>query len=145
VAPNVFVLPLGAWSSSGAREFTVYGSDEHLSTVFATAEEAIGAGAPTGRLRLWCARMDELAIAGHVDLMKVDVEGAELEALRGAMELVLLHRPLLIVEVHTEENGETLQRVLRGWGYDVAVVRHPEYPEGGALWARHYWLAATAR
>jgi len=38
-----------------------------------------------------------------IDVMKIDVEGAEIRALRGARRLLTDHHPLLFVEVHTPE------------------------------------------
>jgi hypothetical protein len=34
----------------------------------------------------------------HVDFIKIDVEGAELEVLKGALELIGRNKPVLIIE-----------------------------------------------
>ena len=50
----------------------------------------------------WC-RLDDAVLAeglSRVDLLKVDVEGAELALLRGAKEVLRRHRPLLLLEVN---------------------------------------------
>lgn len=52
-------------------------------------------------------------------LVKVDVEGAETDVLKGAAELFGRVRPKLICEVHSAENAERVVRWLRDKGYSV--------------------------
>jgi FkbM family methyltransferase len=41
-------------------------------------------------------------VFGHVDMMKIDIEGYEGHALRGAVRLLHQYHPILIVEIHPE-------------------------------------------
>lgn len=138
VAPNVFVVPMGAWDSTGLVQFAVYEQDVHLSAKFYNG--GINSRQPVNTIRLHCTRLDDLAITAEVDFIKVDVEAAELEVLRGAQSLIERHRPTLIVEVHTEENGATLQRMMDAVHYRTTVVRHPYYAPESPLWALHFWM-----
>ena len=52
-----------------------------------------------------------------VDLIKMDVEGAEEPALRGAEQVFKRCRPALIVEILTDHSFRTIQGLLRSWGY----------------------------
>lgn len=54
---------------------------------------------------------------GNVALMKVDVEGAELDVLSGAKETIRSHGPILCIEVHTRENLRDLLHLLSGREY----------------------------
>ncbi len=56
-------------------------------------------------------------------LMKIDVEGAELDVLRGARHAIASHRPALLVEVNDPEGLEALLTELgyRPWRYDPAT------------------------
>jgi FkbM family methyltransferase len=63
--------------------------------------------------------LDELAAAhGLPDLVKIDVEGAELDVLAGA-KAVLAHRPFLLAEAHTPELLESVTALLEDAGYEV--------------------------
>ena len=43
---------------------------------------------------------------GNVKLIKIDVEGAELEVLKGASETIRRYKPYILVEVHTNTSPE---------------------------------------
>jgi FkbM family methyltransferase len=63
--------------------------------------------------------LDEIAGRhGLPDLVKIDVEGAELEVLSGAAD-VLAHRPFLVVEAHTPELLESVTALLEAAKYEV--------------------------
>jgi hypothetical protein len=69
-----------------------------------------------------------------VSFMKIDIEGCEPEALRGARDTILKHRPTIWMEINPlalERQGHTtneLRDVLENQlGYRVAEF----YPEGG--------------
>ncbi len=52
-------------------------------------------------------------------VMKIDVEGHEVQVLRGAGRVLQEHHPELIIEIHSEENGALITEMLRGEGYAV--------------------------
>jgi FkbM family methyltransferase len=62
------------------------------------------------------------------DLVKIDVEGFELEVLEGGHVLFSRHRPVLMLEVHADliaANGGNLSQIaklLDGWGYRASGV-----------------------
>jgi FkbM family methyltransferase len=51
------------------------------------------------------------------DVIKCDVEGAEVEVFRGATKLLEEKHPLILCEMHGEQNRETLLKVFAGFGY----------------------------
>lgn len=118
---NCAVLPLAAWSKSGRvgwrpgeqpvwhRVTPAGGSAEIEAT---TVDELVG-----------------LLALQRVDWIKLDVEGAEVEVLKGAKETLRVFRPSLYIEVH--ETLGTLRGLLAQSGYtllgstfDVAPNRH---------------------
>ena len=62
-----------------------------------------------------------------VDFIKIDVEGAELEVLRGAEQVLRSYQPIVMVEV-TRHHDE-VARLLHEYGYQLSA--HPEILTGG--------------
>jgi FkbM family methyltransferase len=94
-----------------------------------TLSFAPGAGAgvghldPDGSLVVEVTTLDALAERfGEPHLLKVDVEGGELNVLRGGRATLRRARPVLIVEVHGPQIGEQVATMLRELGYDLRPV-----------------------
>ncbi len=88
-----------------------------------------GEGAGTGRLDqrgslvVPVTTLDELARRfGEPQLLKVDVEGGELDVLRGGWATLKRARPVLIIEVHSREIGTQVAAMLRQLDYELAPV-----------------------
>ncbi len=64
---------------------------------------------------------------GHIDILKLDIEGAEMEILSGDVSEWLPHTDLLIVETHGAEITEKLQEVMAGEGWQVLRYRNLFY------------------
>jgi len=59
--------------------------------------------------------LDSLALP-RLDLLKIDVEGMELDVLSGAATLITAQRPIMIVE-QAKSDRHRLASMLDGWGY----------------------------
>jgi FkbM family methyltransferase len=68
-----------------------------------------------------------LASLAHLRLLKIDVEGMELDVLLGGRELILRTRPMLYVENDRKERSEALVGALRTLGYDLYWHTPPLY------------------
>jgi FkbM family methyltransferase len=72
--------------------------------------------------------LDDLAqLLGFPDLVKLDVEGAELDALLGA-KTVLAHHPTVLVEAHSPDLLAAVTELLQVNGYDVQRTAAPVEP-----------------
>jgi FkbM family methyltransferase len=63
-------------------------------------------------------------------MMKIDVEGAEADVLRGASELISKERPRLLIEIHSRSLAQECGGILRGWDYEVQVLETKRPPDG---------------
>lgn len=98
---SVHVEPLALWSESGRLELTGGGSGAYTTP-------SAGGDCP-------CVSVDDF-FAGKTppDILKLDVEGAELEVLRGAEKLVSAHPPLMLISIYHS-------RPARDW---IRIPRH---------------------
>lgn len=93
-------------------------------------------GASHGTVDVEATTVDHVLMpAEEVDLMKIDVEGAELRVLRGAVRTLEAMKPKIIVEVHPfrlfDQGGsiEELIEILTERGYALYEVASPESSE----------------
>ena len=69
--------------------------------------------------------LDELAETGAIlppDLVKMDIDGAEYEALLGMSAVISKRHPAFVIEVHTRELEDLCATFLRSRSYSVRVV-----------------------
>jgi FkbM family methyltransferase len=71
----------------------------------------------------------------HVDWIKLDIEGAEVEALEGATRTLQTFRPRLFIEIH--ETMDTVTNMLRETGYKIDCEQFDLPPH------HHGWILAT--
>ncbi len=63
----------------------------------------------------------------NVSLIKIDIEGYELEALKGALETVKRDRPVLIIEVFKDARFDEKMDFIKGLGYVVSHTSANDY------------------
>ena len=89
--------------------------------------------ADDGSIDVQTASLDALLASGDVpspDVVKIDVEGAEVDVLAGACQLLGDTRPALILATHGADRHAACLTVLAGHGYRVQVIR--ETPLAGS-------------
>ena len=89
----------------------------------------LGRGGDAAELR----SIDEFGFE-DVSLVKIDVEGYEMEVLRGAVETISRSRPVLIIEIHGAEGSgdrrahhDAVQDYVRTLGYRSELIRNADY------------------
>ncbi|WP_051685584.1 FkbM family methyltransferase [Clostridium sp. KNHs205] len=111
---EVEILPYGVWSSDGELFF-----------------KAVGAGTSRidveGNEKIEVRRIDSLLIDQPISFIKMDIEGAEQEALKGAEQVIKKYKPKLAISVyHKPEDFLTIPKIIHDYV--------PEYK----LYLRHY-------
>ncbi|MGH2770168.1 MAG: FkbM family methyltransferase [Actinomycetota bacterium] len=79
------------------------------------------------------------------DLIKIDIEGGELDALRGARRILAEGRPALIVETHSRSLEGGCRALLESYGYLVEVVEQRSWMADFRPIEHNRWLVATSR
>lgn len=101
----------------------------------------VGHLANDGTLEVQVRSLDEMVESGELPIptfIKIDVEGAELQVLKGAERLLRRHRPTLVLSTHSDDLDRTCLERLSEFGYDV------EHLEADVLVARIKMAAAIA-
>jgi FkbM family methyltransferase len=124
VVSRVTAWPLGLWNADDTLAFRTHGS----MSSFASAS-MLPAGLEFGE-RAPVTTMDRWAGAMTIDLIKMDIEGAELEALEGARGVLARDHPDVLVQAyHVRDGVRTLERcaaLLADLGYEPREVEgHP--------------------
>ena len=122
------VLHCAAWSADGSIRFTrsTAGRMSGKPTACATP----GTLAEAEQIAVPARTLDSIAGSHSLpDLIKMDVEGAELEVLRGAPQILSARRPVLLIELHSGELHRRVAEWLGGFGYSVReLTSEPVYP-----------------
>lgn len=97
---------------------------------FRLADDRTGSG-----IEVALTSVDALVASGHPppDVVKVDVEGVEVAALRGMAQTLADHRPLVIVEVHhaVADFPDAVAQVTEPLGYRATTLDGSPMPRGG--------------
>jgi len=116
---NVTVIEAGAWSASGYVNFVAGdpSSPDHGIGKFQTGDRAVS-GTPTR-----CLSLDDFVRSEPCpDVIKCDVEGAEIEVLHGAENLITAKRPTFVCEIHSEKNDRSIREYFSRVGYRLDDV-----------------------
>lgn len=111
---NVIVLPNGTWSKN--------------ETLYFNSNGGAGSGIrQNGDIKIDAISIDEAVGKEKVTLIKMDVEGSELESLKGARKTILRNKPKLAICVYHKPED-----IVEIPSYLLSLI--PEYK----LWLRHY-------
>jgi FkbM family methyltransferase len=79
-----------------------------------------------GELQVRTSTLDALLRAQNIpppDYLKMDIEGAEFQALRGARHCFQQYKPVLFLATHGREVHRSCCELLNSWGYKIEFVR----------------------
>jgi len=111
---NVTVLSLAAAANSGKARFR-FG-----------ANASMGGLANDGELEVPTASLDDLLAAGRISIpnfIKMDIEGGETDALRGASAVLAARTATIVLSAHGYVQHEQCSEILRRAGYHIELLR----------------------
>jgi len=115
--PNVTAFNKALWSASERKPFYVRGDHWAGHSFF-----------PYGRTRqiieVDAVTLDE-AVSGDINFLKVDVESAELEVLKGAKRILAESKPYIAMETHEKQLFGEIADFLRGYSYAIVGELNP--------------------
>jgi hypothetical protein len=114
----------------------------HRPACFTLSAQLVGAS----DLNNICTLDSLLPLATQPCLIKIDVDGAELEILRGATEILTLPQMRWIIETHSEQIEKRCLEIFANAGYTTMIVSNAWWrtflPEQRPI-AHNRWLVAT--
>ena len=114
---------------SGDAEFCLTQSSDTGKLATLSLPQHLKAGR---RIQVRVHTLDELVAAGVIeapDVIKLDVEGAELLVLKGASTLLAQSKLRLFIEIHSRSLARECYELLRSHGYEVCVLETNRPPD----------------
>jgi len=122
---NIAVLPAAAFSTAGVATFSIAArgrASNYLTSVLGNSQ----AGGVRETVDVPTLPLDTLlAHYAPPAVVKIDVEGAEIEVLKGMSRVLKEVRPMLYCEVN-KKNERTFLSILRSFGYNAIDMRSKE-------------------
>lgn len=115
---NATVVESGVWSAACRVKFVPAGasSPDHGTGRLVEGTSIEGISIP-------CVALDDFVErAPAPDAIKCDVEGAEVEVLRGAGKLLASRHPWIVCEMHSQANARACREIFTRFGYSIENI-----------------------
>jgi len=122
---NVVVKQVALAERKGKAEFVFPGREPARGTLRADYQASLARRSDSLRIAVMLDTLDnqlQLAELPPPDFIKIDVEGAEVEVLRGMTHVLQGYRPALFIEVHTGVDVPRLVRLLADADYELSDI-----------------------
>jgi FkbM family methyltransferase len=89
----------------------------------------------TGDLEVPVITLDSLSkLDNPVSFVKIDVEGAEADVLRGSESFFKSNRPIILLATHGRKEADDCQKILSDYGYSLTIINRDLYGSGCDEW-----------
>jgi FkbM family methyltransferase len=130
---NVHILPVGLYSESTVVK--LYINSEHDTAATIRSDLKPGLFQPQNTKYIPVFSLEKLALGmKKIGLIKIDVEGAELDVIAGMQETIRQHQPLIICEIldytatdsqeKEQQRATELVNTIKGLGYRMFRIKH---------------------
>jgi FkbM family methyltransferase len=124
---NVEIVEAACAETTGIVEFYI-GQNHHTSSMLDTW----AGNAETGKLiRVRSISIDEFfgedGVGQYPDLIKMDIEGAGVYALKGCTHCLQVKRPLILIESHTPGEDDAIGSLLRNHRYEAFRINNGKW------------------
>ncbi|WP_207974614.1 FkbM family methyltransferase [Parafrankia sp. BMG5.11] len=133
--PDVKVLNCALGEEAGRADFFVNLDESARSSL-------IGGGARSKKIEISVCRLDDIKFEKSVDVIKLDLEGSELAALRGGQRLVERFRPTILFESGLQNGGSNNEREIFSWfsGNDYKIFLPSRLPHAAPPMSEEVFL-----
>jgi len=123
---NITAINKGAYSSSCNIPFYLADRGEGTHSVFVHTGKSTGTSIAVDTLDNI---VDQLNLRDRISKVKIDVEGAELEVLKGAKKILETSHPSLVIEIwqKNKENRKSIIDMLQAYNYSVRQLDDDNY------------------
>jgi FkbM family methyltransferase len=123
---NTLLINKGVYSQKGKLSFYLSDKGEGLHSIFQTDDTTTKTTIDVDTLDNI---IDEINFKGKIDLIKIDVEGAEVEVVKGALKIIKENHPKLIIEVSKEnpQNLNDIKELLSNFNYKSEKLDEDNY------------------
>ena len=124
---NVEIVEAACSDKSGEVEFFI-GQNHHESSMLNNWAENAEKGTLT---KVRATSIDEFfgkeGVDSFPDLIKMDIEGAGVYALKGCDQCLQLKRPIILMESHTPEEDGAVGKILANYNYDAFRINNQKW------------------
>jgi len=119
---NVYALNIAASNCTGTGIFASY-----IKNTGKLLTQKSNRDNNMSRIKIRVVKLDDLLlkIGKHPDVIKIDVEGSEIQVLKGLQETSRKGVKCLMIEVHSEENKIKAIYLLKKLGYKIISLKPP--------------------
>jgi FkbM family methyltransferase len=117
---NVEVYPFALWYKNGYELFEIYPHHQGMNSI-------VNKEKGSNIIKVKTIKLDDLRLnIREIDVIKIDVEGAEFEALHGMKDTIVRYKPAIVIEIKNK-NKDLVNNFLNKIGYDMIQTKNDNY------------------